>query len=150
MYDDFNPQEEKQRFAELFAQKYEAQQRSMMRLMSLIFTIIGIFFLIGGYIFYVFNVMDEAGLLVAIPFYIIGGVFLLINLMVIVIYQFRKRPFNSEKFLEKLNKNGGAMLMNNTMYLSTLVAVQQEQIQLLSDKIRQLEQDVRRLRNERR
>ncbi len=148
MYRDFL-QEIEEKEAVLFKEKYTKQVKLMKKIFFVVFGGLGFLFASTGVILFLLKIVDEEGFLFGLPFLIIGGVFLIIGLSVGLALP-NGNNIDYQKMKEKMNKNGGAYIASNSLYLSTIITVQTEQIKELSIKISQLEDDLRRFKNERR
>ncbi len=142
--EDFNLDEQE---ATIFKENYQRQAKMAKKIFLFVFTIFGLIFLTIGLVLLWIKV-QEGDFLVGIPFTIIGGVFTVLGLVLGLALPSGEN-FDYAKFKAKMNRHGGFYIAGNTTYLSTIVMVQKEQIKNLTQRVKYLEEDVRRLKYER-
>lgn len=138
--DDIDREELERRTRKNFNEKMDRQMRLSRRLMLLIYGIIGLVFLIMGAVFLIVGIKDEeSGMNPGMIFAPMGGFFVLLG---VILYAVMPKKFDAEK--AKRRAAGGRVNYYDSVWMMTM---QQTELEMLKERVDELEDDVRRLKN---
>lgn len=116
---------------EIYERIYQKQLKTTNKVFLLVFGLIGFIFTIIGLILTLLGVEDE-GMLVGLPFLIMGGIFLLIG---IIVKLTNSKVPDYDKFKKRVDSYGGYYSMD----LIVRLAILEEKNKILEQRIEELE-----------